>query len=75
MQFIDNVKITSDYILGYGDEVIISVWGEVEHYDRKIIQRDGTIFIENVGLLYMGGKNLLNVKSYIFDRFSKYIQL
>ena len=71
VQFIDNVKITSDYILGYGDEVIISVWGEVEHYDRKIIQRDGTIFIENVGLLYMGGKILLNAKSYIFDRFSK----
>ena len=71
VQFIDNVKITSDYILGYGDEVIISVWGEVEHYDRKIIQRDGTIFIENVGLLYLGGKNLSNAKSYIFDRFSK----
>ena len=71
LQIADNKKITSDYILGYGDEIIISVWGQVEQYDKKVIQRDGSIFIANVGLLYLDGMNLLNAKNYIYDRFSK----
>ena len=30
-----------------------------------------TIFVENVGLLYLGGKNQIQAKSYVLDRFSK----
>ncbi|SVE44391.1 uncharacterized protein METZ01_LOCUS497245, partial [marine metagenome] len=48
---LSNVNITSDYILGYGDEIIISIWGQAEQYDRKSIDRDGSVFIDNVGLL------------------------
>ena len=58
IQIVDNRKITSDYILGYGDEIIISVWGQVEQYEKKTIQRDGTVYVENVGLLYLDGMNL-----------------
>ena len=71
IQFIDNANVSKDYILGYGDEVIISIWGQAEQHERKILDRDGTIFIENVGLLYLGGKNQTQAKSYVFDRFSK----
>ena len=38
---------------------------------KKIIQRDGTVYISNVGLLYLGGKTISDAKSYVFDRFSK----
>ena len=68
---IDNFKVDDNYVLGFGDEVIISVWGEVEQYEKKIIQRDGTVYISNVGLLYLGGKTISDAKSYVFDRFSK----
>ncbi|MBH11294.1 MAG: hypothetical protein CMG74_13260 [Candidatus Marinimicrobia bacterium] len=71
IQFIDNANVSADYILGYGDEVIISVWGQAEQYEKKILNRDGTIFVDNVGLLYLGGKNQDQAKSYIFNRFSK----
>ena len=57
--------------MGYGDEVIISVWGQAEQYVRKTLERDGTIFVENVGLLYLGGKTLDQVKSYVYERFGK----
>ncbi|SVC54183.1 uncharacterized protein METZ01_LOCUS307037, partial [marine metagenome] len=30
IQIIDNSTIPSNYVLGYGDEVIISIWGQVE---------------------------------------------
>ena len=71
IQFIDNANVGKDYILGYGDEVVISIWGQAEQHERKILDRDGTIFVENVGLLYLGGKNQSQAKSYVFDRFSK----
>ncbi len=71
IQFIDNANVSANYILGYGDEVIISIWGQAEQHERKILDRDGTIFVENVGLLYLGGKNQIQAKSYVLDRFSK----
>ena len=51
MLIIDNDLVTDDYILGFGDEIIFSVWG-IQQYERKIIERDGTVYIDNVGLLY-----------------------
>ena len=71
IQFIDNANVSSNYILGYGDEVIISIWGQAEQHERITLDRDGTVFVKNVGLLYLGGKTQKEAKSYIFDRFSK----
>jgi len=71
IQFIDNTNIDSKYILGYGDEVIISTWGQAEQSVRLNLERDGTIFVKNVGLLYLGGKTQEQAKSYLKDRFSK----
>ena len=71
IQFIDNANVSSNYILGYGDEIIISVWGQAEQHVRKTLERDGTVFIENVGLLYLGGKTQAVAKSYLISRFSK----
>ena len=69
IQIIDNATVPSNYVLGYGDEVIISIWGQAEQYERVILERDGTAFINNVGLLYFGGKTLGQAKTYIKSRF------
>ena len=71
IQFIDNANVSSNYILGFGDEVIISIWGQAEQYVRKKLERDGTIFVENVGLLYLGGKTQSEAKLYISERFNR----
>jgi len=68
---LDNYNVGPDYKLGYGDEIIISVWGQSEQHERKTLERDGTVFVENVGLLYLGGKTLKEAKTYTKDRFSK----
>jgi len=71
IQMIDNANISEEYILGYGDEVIISIWGQAEQYERAILERDGTVFINNAGLLYLGGKTQAQAKTYVYDRFAK----
>ena len=68
---LDNFSVSPDYILGAGDEIIISLWGQAEFQERRIIERDGTIFIENVGLLQLGGKTIEEATPYVLDRLSK----
>ena len=69
--FWQNLPLPKDYVLGPGDEVIISLWGEVNLYFSETINRDGQIFIENVGLFYLGDKTLSSAKDYVFKRFSQ----
>ena len=71
IQIIDNATVPSNYVLGYGDEVIISIWGQAEQYERAMLERDGTVFFKNVGLLYFGGKTTLQAKTYVQQRFGK----
>ena len=68
---LNNSNFGPDYILGYGDEIIISVWGQAEQYERRTLERDGTVYVENVGLLYLGGKTLEQAKNYTKNHFVK----
>ena len=61
----------SDYILGPGDELIISVWGETERRERKTLDRDGTIFINDIGLIKIGELTLSKAENVIKKRFSR----
>ncbi len=71
ISFWQNLPISKDYILGPGDEVIIALWGESSSYNSQIINRDGQIFIENIGILNLGGKSLPDAKNYIISTYSR----
>jgi protein involved in polysaccharide export with SLBB domain len=67
----ENMPVPKDYVLGPGDELVISLWGEAELYLKKTINRDGEIFIENVGLLTLGGKTIEEAAAYCIRHFQK----
>ncbi len=69
--FWQNLPISKSYILGPGDEVIISLWGESNSYENQIINRDGQIFIEKIGMLNIGGKSIDVAKDYITSKYSR----
>ena len=69
--FWQNLPIPRYYKLGPGDEIIISLWGESNSYFNETIDRDGQIFIENIGVLNLAGKNISEAKEYLLSRFSK----
>ena len=69
--FWQNLPIPKNYILGPGDELIISLWGETDFHISQTINRDGQIYIENVGILNIGGKSVEDAKKYILSRFSR----
>jgi len=69
--FPDNITVNPRYILGSGDEVIISLWGQAEFQHSQVIGRDGTIFIENVGLIHLAGKTIEKARVFTLNRLSK----
>ena len=67
---IDNLPPPQDYILGPGDEIVISIWGDVENISSYIINRDGKVFIDNIGQVHLTGKTIELAKSNLYDKFS-----
>ncbi len=47
--------VDPDYPLGPGDEIVITIWGEVERRLEKTIDRQGQVYIEKVGLVNLMG--------------------
>ncbi len=69
--FWQNLPVPKAYKLGPGDEVVISLWGEVNLHVNETINRDGQIYVEKIGILYLGDKTLESAKEYVFKRLSK----
>ena len=68
--FWESLPLSSDYILGPGDEVVISLWGETQLRKTYVISKDGKIFDDKVGVLFISGKSIVDVKNYLKDQFS-----
>ena len=56
--FWENLPVPTNYVLGPGDEVIISLWGETSLREVFTISRSGKIYDEKVGVINLSGKNL-----------------
>jgi len=69
--FWQNLPIPKYYSLGPGDEIIISLWGETNTYDSKVINRDGQIYVGNIGILNLGGKTVDEAKKYVLSKYSR----
>ena len=67
--FWENLPAPPNYILGPGDEIVVSIWGETQLRKTFIISRDGKIYDEKVGLMNIMGKNIKEVKKYLSGRY------
>ncbi|MBI4801790.1 MAG: SLBB domain-containing protein [Elusimicrobia bacterium] len=68
----DNVPVTSDYVVGPGDEVVISIWGKVEARFALEVSRDGNISIPKVGLVNVSGLTFSELKGALTREISRY---
>ena len=73
ISFFDNVPAPRDFILGPGDEVVISVWGETNFRQSFTINREGLIYYENLGFLNLSNKTISEAHEYLISEFSKII--
>ncbi|MCK4935984.1 MAG: SLBB domain-containing protein [Elusimicrobiales bacterium] len=68
----DNIPLSSDYIVGPGDELRISVWGKIEGSWEVQIDRNGNIALPKVGIIGIAGLSLSEFKETLKKEFSKY---
>lgn len=70
-----HLKAPTNYILGSGDEISISIWGFSEHEGRYTIDNNGSISPQLVGKIYLKGMEYGKAKALIKARFGKVYNL
>ena len=65
----DNIPPPKDYVLGPGDEVIFSLWGETQFRQAYSISKNGSIYVDKVGLIHLTGKSLENAEKHLKSLF------
>ena len=68
----DNLPTPKNYLLGPGDELIVTLWGETQMMKSYIISRDGKIYDEKVGLLTLTGKSIEDGTEYLKNQFGRF---
>lgn len=67
----NRLPVGPEYVLGPGDEVKVRVWGKVEGYWGRRIERDGTIRLPKVGVVVLGGLTFGQAREALHKEFSR----
>ena len=60
-----------NYLIGPGDEIIVMLWGETQFRELLAVDREGFIFIPEVGQVFVNGLNLSLLESKLFKTLSQ----
>jgi protein involved in polysaccharide export with SLBB domain len=63
----------SDYPIGVGDHIVVSLWGGADFEENYEVARDGTIFPSGLGKITVQGLTFDNARRIIEDRFKRVI--
>ena len=66
-----DLSVSPDYVIGPGDEIIIMLWGQTEDLDTYTVTKDGYIFINNIGQVFVNGLNLEKLEVKLKNIFKK----
>jgi polysaccharide biosynthesis/export protein len=71
LDILENLPAPDQYQVGPGDELIITMWGDIELRQKGIINRDGNVYFEKVGLVSLVGLEFTEAKSVLKSRLEK----
>ena len=58
INFFDNIPTPSNFKLGPGDEIILSLWGETNSRENFVINKEGLIYYQNIGFINLSNKTI-----------------
>ena len=62
---VDNIPVSSDYVIGPGDEIMVKAWGQLDVDYSAIVDRTGTISIPKVGTINVAGIKYQDLQAYL----------
>ena len=68
---LQNTPLSSEYVLGPGDEVVVRAWGSVDIDYRAVVDRSGNISIPTIGTITLAGVNAGNAETAVKSAISK----
>lgn len=71
INFFDNIPTPSDFKLGPGDEIVISLWGQTNSRETFIINKEGLIYYKNLGFINVSNKTLKEAELLLRNELSK----
>tara|TARA_Y100001935_G_scaffold255665_1_gene271049 strand:- start:1856 stop:3766 length:1911 start_codon:yes stop_codon:yes gene_type:complete len=69
--FFDNLPLPKNYILGPGDKIILSLWGEVNSREEIVLNKEGLFFYPNLGFINISNKTIEEAEEVLRQSFSK----
>ena len=66
-----NLFVDPDHVVGPRDEIIIMLWGDIEINSPYIVSKDGYVFIENIGQVFVNGLTLSRLEKKLFNLLKK----
>ncbi|MBE0603410.1 MAG: SLBB domain-containing protein [Deltaproteobacteria bacterium] len=67
----NQLPVGPDYVLGPGDEVRIRIWGKIEGFWSRRIERDGTVRLPKIGVVVLGGLTFKQAQEALQKEFSR----
>lgn len=71
VSFVDNMPSPIDFRLGPGDEIIISMWGDITSREIYTLNNEGSIFLDTIGFINISGMTVQQAKETIISNLSK----
>lgn len=73
---VPNAKVSDGYIIGPGDQISVSVYGDVSSYNQSFtVNDDGYIDVYGIGRIYVQGLTYGATKKLLRQRFDTYINV
>jgi len=69
---LQNIPTPTNYVIGPGDEIIITLYGETQFVQDVVVSKNGDINLPDVGVVNVNGLTLGALKAKLFDRLSKF---
>ncbi len=68
----EKVPVGPEYVIGPGDEIRITIWGNIDGHWSIIVDRDGNLSIPKVGIIGVTGLTFKELKETLHKELSKY---
>jgi protein involved in polysaccharide export with SLBB domain len=68
---IDWMQVPNDYVIGPGDQLQITIWGQVQASLRVMVDRSGQIYIPEVGQISVAGVHYGDLENHLKGEISK----
>ena len=71
VSFVDNIPPPVDFRLGPGDEIVISMWGDITSRETYTLNSEGNIFYDKIGFINLSGMTIFQAEEAIVSKLSK----